>query len=1134
MNQLYYIELEGQQYGPYSLDQVKEFKLMPDTLVLMGGSEEWKPASQFTELEGFLSVQSSVNISPQQIPSSSDIFNTNFFYREEDQVYGPFSVYELGALDINENTLLGINNTSDWQSAGSVENLMNALQIMKELQEEEAEKLKNLLEEEARRNQEIQLNNDELKEVIEQQEKELLEKQQEIARLTSEPVKPEERPRIEDKADKEQYITAINNFRTILTTEENMRYTRVYPSLSVELLDKLEKFNTLQGKFIDLIEFLSNNSKTWLTSEEKDYQLKNEIISQVRNIAEHYYKVNLPLLTENYETASTESQIWKNIQAQKNNFPASTFLIAKTTIDFALFDELYPVTKLEYSTILDTKNILVYYDKVTRNECFDFINTVTGRLLLSSKPRKFNVSVIDTLEMEGISSSLKSLTKCVTIHSRDNEIRLCLEDKIRHVENIIKNVLLHPVNNIGEYNQNRENPEEYQFLIVKAFPVGWREDTLYQLKQIMKNGVRAGLHVILLVDKEELAGSEVAGRQMEAFGLRGMNESLLEFDFTTSQFPFSKTSQISKTTFENLNNEQLQTIIGHINDSLENKPTEVLPLINFLPPQSEWWTKKSARQIDIPFGLSENKELVNLSITQQSGENSALVIGVPGSGKSVFLHSIIVNSAVHYSPDELRLFLIDFSGVEFNTYALNKLPHASVIAPEAEREFGLSVLRELKEEGSRRMELCRNNNVSNIVELKEKNPDLKLPRLLVIIDEFQKLFENLNDQISREAELIINIIIKEFRKFGINLILATQKLADLNASLLPRDMIANRILFKCSPADVNLIGMTTVPQLGTGECIYNSELGVASDNRKTKSYFISGGETEDLLKSIAEFCKSQSYENHDPTVFRSDDLFLFKDSIKKFKVERQEFPDEVNVYFGSPLMISEQDAFAKFKKQSNDNILIIGGESEVAQKIAISIPWSIMAAHTDKSASFCMLNFMRPSDTMGNAPKQLLSSPAFDTVWPESSAEISQALTDIKTQIDNRMADENIEQKHVYLVIFALELGYMFKQGGKYGRESEDGIMLSYILNKGPLVGIFTILQVDNVSNLTQIGPCIPLFDHRIALQMGSGDSAKIMNGDDSASKLFVLNRPSSKNRGYYFDAKNNMKTKFRPYKIQC
>lgn len=86
----------------------------------------------------------------------------------------------------------------------------------------------------------------------------------------------------------------------------------------------------------------------------------------------------------------------------------------------------------------------------------------------------------------------------------------------------------------------------------------------------------------------------------------------------------------------------------------------------------------------------------------------------------MFLHALICNAAINYSPDELNMYLIDFSGVEFNSYALHNLPHARVIAPEAEREFGLSILKELVEEGARRMELCRNNDVSNIVDLKIK------------------------------------------------------------------------------------------------------------------------------------------------------------------------------------------------------------------------------------------------------------------------------------------------------------------------------------------------------------------------------------------------------------------------------
>ncbi len=76
-----------------------------------------------------------------------------------------------------------------------------------------------------------------------------------------------------------------------------------------------------------------------------------------------------------------------------------------------------------------------------------------------------------------------------------------------------------------------------------------------------------------------------------------------------------------------------------------------------------------------------------------------LVAGRTGSGKSTLLHALIVNVALNYSPDEVELYLIDFKkGVEFKVYATYNLPHASVVAIESEREFGISVLQRLDKE----------------------------------------------------------------------------------------------------------------------------------------------------------------------------------------------------------------------------------------------------------------------------------------------------------------------------------------------------------------------------------------------------------------------------------------------------
>ena len=107
------------------------------------------------------------------------------------------------------------------------------------------------------------------------------------------------------------------------------------------------------------------------------------------------------------------------------------------------------------------------------------------------------------------------------------------------------------------------------------------------------------------------------------------------------------------------------------------------------------------------------------------------------------------------------MYLLDFSGVEFDVYDRMHLPHAKIIAPESEREFGINILDEIRKEGIRREMLCRENGVDNTKALRQKNNKLIVPRILVIIDEFQELFQR-NDNISRRAYDCINQIIRKY------------------------------------------------------------------------------------------------------------------------------------------------------------------------------------------------------------------------------------------------------------------------------------------------------------------------------------------------------------------------------------
>src|SRR5207248_1342230 len=162
--------------------------------------------------------------------------------------------------------------------------------------------------------------------------------------------------------------------------------------------------------------------------------------------------------------------------------------------------------------------------------------------------------------------------------------------------------------------------------------------------------------------------------------------------------------------------------------------------------------------------------------------------------------------ALIYSPDEVELYLVDFKkGVEFKTYATHELPHARVVAIESEREFGLSVLQRLDAELRIRGEKFRNAGVQDINTARHSKPDDVMPRILLIVDEFQEFFVE-DDRIAQDAAQLLDRLVRQGRAFGLHVLLGSQTLG--GAYSLARstiDQMAVRIALQCSEADAQLI-----------------------------------------------------------------------------------------------------------------------------------------------------------------------------------------------------------------------------------------------------------------------------------------------------------------------------------------
>lgn len=871
-------------------------------------------------------------------------------------------------------------------------------------------------------------------------------------------------------------------------------------------------------------------------------EMRKEVLPMVNAIIKEYYTKNPPLFTQRLELAPANSAAWKAIP-RNNDEIQKTFYMGEKEVRYTILQEPVQLKKRMYVQSLYGGNLLFKYSKKQKQSCFDAVNTLISRMLAAAPNGNIHLVMVDFNEMEGTCSTFKSLNKSVfKVVSRNDELTSLINTVASRTENIIQNLLQGDIANIAEYNQSKTEKVFYTVLVLKDIPTGIGGEFLAKLTKIIRSGPRTGVTVMALVDEEEENRSEESMKFYNQLRSALKSSQCDICDFTV---PSSEREQLHApvSRYEAFPQSVISAIVRKVNQGLEVKSESILKYSEYMLLEKDWWSGLGANRIDLPFGLTKEMKTTSLQITQESGQNSAVVIGIPGSGKSVFLHTIIASAMTYYSPKELQMYLLDFSGVEFDVYARHKLPHARVIAPEAEREFGLSILKEVFEEGNRRMALCRENGATNIVELKQKNPELVVPRLLVIIDEFQKIFEIENDNISKEANAKIHAIIQEYRKFGINLILATQKLPAKN--IVPYDLIANRVVFKSDPNDFNNLirwpHSVPQPRLLTGTCIYNNESGAEVANCLTRSFFINASkELENLLDEVSDFANAhpEMMDEHKLRTFRSEELPKFSERVVSERhYEPKDAPREVGVYMGESIAIAPYHVYVPLTKDSNNNILIIGGVPNIAKGIAYYTLASEVAVHTEKSCNVILMNFMMEDDPM----QSIFQSEMFAAVSDHCNLREAKTAEDVKDYlqfvkdevIDARKNDPSRLMTHFFINIFEFQRGRMFDGTGSRGDlQSECARLLEYVMKNGPMVGVFTVLQVDNMANLNRLGyDAQNMFCHRIALQMSERDSDKIVS-NSAANKLLVLNRPATNYRALYYNNVNNSTTKFKPYRL--
>ena len=169
-----------------------------------------------------------------------------------------------------------------------------------------------------------------------------------------------------------------------------------------------------------------------------------------------------------------------------------------------------------------------------------------------------------------------------------------------------------------------------------------------------------------------------------------------------------------------------------------------------------------------------------------------LVAGSTGTGKTIFLNTLILSLLYKNSPEILRFILIDPKRVEFPVY--NGLPH--LLCPvifDAQR--AINALRWLTGEMERRFDVLaaqKTRDISSYNQTVVKNGEAPLPYIVLIVDELADLMAARG----REVEAGIVRLAQMARAVGIHLVVATQRPSVEVITGLIKANITSRVTFQ--------------------------------------------------------------------------------------------------------------------------------------------------------------------------------------------------------------------------------------------------------------------------------------------------------------------------------------------------
>lgn len=707
--------------------------------------------------------------------------------------------------------------------------------------------------------------------------------------------------------------------------------------------------------------------------------------------------------------------------------------------------------------------------------------------------------------------------------------------------------------------EERRKSETFEFIFVANFPEGFDRRSIEKLIQLAKNGPPAGRYFFIHLNKDRESDQlPILANLGNAFVVSPNREYARSYWLLPDPAP-PKPLQ--------------RDVLTRVR---EVKPPETGTgaAIVALQKGERWWGADATDSIRAPIAVGGAK-----SIEISFGKNCAhgLLVGMTNSGKSTLYHTLIYGLCMRYSPDDLQLYLVDGKqGVEFQHYLLEHrldpqdperaarfqkfsslgvdlvMPHIAVVSLRTTPSLSCSILQHLMDEQARRNAIFTKVGVKDLEGYALRgHPEGKLPRILLIVDEYQEFFDD--DQVAEQASALLAKLAQQARSAGIHMLLGSQKVGA--AGMTQQDQVFGNMQLRLGMM-LNETEILALPHFGAegkqmlkacdekGKIVVNDLGGRDGRNQFGKVAYLDETVRDQWALKQLELTSTPEFRRtprkrarvihgwHQPRFLDNPVVTSCLEASAKTgrrldpreleALARRDPSDAQSPGFGCPTWLAAEcpiglwigqllqvDGHAQLvlRRDVGQHAAVVGGAPQARLGILAAALLSTPVLYPrDRVAIRIIDGSLRDSSSHGKLQavhERLFAPLGYDSLYRDQAEEAESLVVDLAAELGRRAAGE-IERTSTLIVLNELERYRNAHRVALGAKPTPFATALKKLLNDGPSLGMHVIVSASTLISLFQVIDDRSDFqqvNHRVTLQISAEDSFKFL-GNRLASQL--------------------------------